>query len=588
MLKLLTRLKAKELIFISISIVFIVVQVWLDLMLPDYMANITTLVQTPGNTIREILNQGVGMLLCITGSLITSIIVGYLSSFIGSGFSKNLREELFDKVYSFGMAEINRFSISSLITRTTNDVMHVQRLVTMGLQIAIKAPIMAVWAVSKIVDKSKILSEITGIAVVVSMVIMFATMMIVVPKFKKVQKLTDQINGVTRESLLGIRVTRAYNAEKYQETKFDNVNQELTKIGKFTGRIMTALWPCIDLTTYALTLGTYLIGAFLIQNSIIDMRLELFSNIVVFSNYSSMVLSSFMMLATIIIMYPRVSVSSNRILEVLNTEPSVVEGNMNSTTQLRGLVEFKDVSFRYPATDKYVFEHVSFVAQPGETIAIVGPTGCGKSTLINLIPRFYDATSGDILLDGLSIKEYSKESLNSKIGYVPQKVTLFSGSVHENVSYGYSYGNKPTLEDVKNAINIAQAEDFVLNMDGQYDAQIARSGNNISGGQKQRLQIARAIARKPQIYIFDDSFSALDYKTDALVRKAIKNISSESTKFIVSQRIGTIRYSDKIIVLENGHVVGLGTHDELLDNCPEYRSMAEAQLRKEELYNGKI
>lgn len=585
MLKLLTRLRAKELILIAISVVFIVIQVWLDLKLPDYMSNITTLVQTPGSSMQDIWLQGRGMLMCVSCSLISSVIVGYLSSFIGAGFSKNLREEMFNKVYSFGMAEVKKFSISSLITRTTNDIMHVQRLVTMGLQIAIKAPIMAVWAVSKIIDKSAILSGITGITAVVCMVMMFLTMMVVIPKFKRVQKLTDQINGTTRESILGIRVIRAYNAEKYQENKFDNVNQELTKIGKFTGRTMSALWPCIDLTTYGLTIGTYVIGAFLIQNAVFDMKLELFSNIIVFSNYSSQVLSSFMMLAMIVVMYPRVSVSSNRILEVLKTEPSVIEGQMNTDTEIQGKVEFRNVSFKYPDRDAYVLKNISFVAETGETIAFVGATGCGKSTLVNLIPRFYDASDGEILVDDVNVKKYTRSALNSKISYVPQKAILFSGTVTENVSYGNKYGIKPTAEDVVEAINIAQAEEFVKNMDGSYDAQVARSGNNISGGQKQRLQIARAIARNPEFYIFDDSFSALDYKTDAALRKAIKEKAQNSTKFIVAQRIGTIRYADKIIVLENGTIAGIGTHNYLLDNCPAYRSMAEAQLKKEELYN---
>lgn len=586
MFKLLTRLRTKELVLIAISVVFIVIQVWLDLKLPDYMANITTLVQTPGSSINDIWKEGQGMLMCVSCSLIASIIVGYLSSFIGAGFSKNLRKEMFEKVYSFGLEDVQKFSISSLITRTTNDVMHVQRLVTMGLQVSVKAPIMAVWAISKIINKSKVLSGLTGITAVVSMAIMFVTMIIVVPKFKKVQKLTDQINGTTREGLLGIRVVRAYNAEKYQEQKFDNVNQELTKLGKFTGRTMSALWPCIDLTTYALTLGTYIIGAFLIQNALLDMRLELFSNIIVFSNYSSQVLSSFMMLSMIVIMYPRVSVSANRILDVLQTNPAITDGPITTDTEIKGTIEFKNVSFKYPDMNSYILQNISFTAAAGETIAIVGATGSGKTTLVNLIPRFYDVSNGEILIDGINIKEYSRNALNSKISYVPQKAMLFSGTVHENVAYGESYGIKPSEQDVIEAISVAQAEDFVLNMDGQYNAKIARGGNNISGGQKQRLQIARAIARNPEFYIFDDSFSALDYKTDAALRKAIKEKASNSTKFIVAQRISTIRYADKIIVIDKGTIVGMGKHNELLDSCSEYRSIAEAQLRKEELYNG--
>lgn len=586
MLKLLTRFRIKELILMAISIVFIILQVGLDLRLPEYMSNITVLVQTPNSSMYDILIEGAGMLLCVTCSLITSIIVGYLASHIGAGFSKNLREEMFDKVYSFGMEEIKKFSISSLITRTTNDINHVQRMVSMGLQIGIKAPIMAVWAVSKIIDKNLVLSGLTGIAVLIAVLTMFVTMLIVIPKFKLVQKLTDKINCVSRESLLGIRVIRAYNAEEFQEEKFDDVNTELTKLGKFTGKTMTVIWPLIDLVNYCLTLGIYIIGAILIQRAVFDMKLELFSNIIVFSNYASQVLASFMMLAMTIIMYPRVSVSSKRLLEVLNTKSTIVDGNFEGeNTAVRGKIEFNHVSFKYPDSDNYVLKDISFVANSGETVAIVGSTGCGKSTLVHLIPRFYDVTSGKITIDNIDIKDYTKEGLNSKIGYVPQKAVLMSDTVVENVGYGNKHGKVPSQKQIEKAIEIAQAKSFVMQMNEGYESQIARGGTNVSGGQMQRLQIARAVARDPEIYIFDDSFSALDYKTDAILRKELQQHTNDSTKIIVAQRIGTIRYADKIVVLNNGKIEGCDTHNNLLENCPLYRSMAEAQLRKEELYN---
>lgn len=585
MLKLLTRFRAKELFLITISIVFIVLQVGLDLRLPEYMSNITVLVQTPGSHMNDILVEGFHMLICVTCSFITSIIVGYLASHISSGFSKNLRNEMFDKVYSFGMDEINRFSISSLITRTTNDINHVQRMVSMGLQIGIKAPIMAIWAVSKIVNKNFVLSGLTGISVLISVIIMVVTMLIVMPKFKKVQQLTDKINLVSRENLLGIRVIRAYNAEQFQEEKFDDVNLELSKLGKFTGKVMTVIWPLIDLVNYGLTLGIYIIGAILIQNAALNVKLELFSNVIVFSNYASQVLASFMMLSMTIIMYPRVSVSSKRLLEILNTEPSIVDGLYDKDTELKGKIEFKNVSFKYPNADNYILKNISFIANPGETIAIVGTTGCGKSTLVNLIPRFYDVTEGEIIIDDINIKEYSKNALNSKLGYVPQKAVLMSNSVKNNVGYGNKFGAVPDQKQIEKAIEIAQAKQFVLEMENQYDASIARGGTNISGGQKQRLQIARAIARNPEIYIFDDSFSALDYKTDFNLRKELNKYIQNHTQIIVSQRIGTIRYADKIIVVNNGTVENSGTHDYLLDHCLLYRTMAESQLKTEELYN---
>ena len=586
MLTLLNKFGLKEFGLLILSFIFVVLQVGLDLKLPEYLSNITVLVQTPGNSIYDILMQGAGMLICITFSLITSIIVGYLASHIGAGFSKNLREEIFDKVYDFGMEEIKRFSISSLITRTTNDINHAQRMIAMGLQIGVKAPIMALWAVSKILDKNLELSGLTGVAVALAFLIMMITMFVVMPKFKLVQKLTDKINGVSREGLIGIRVIRAYNAEQFQEAKFDDVNVELTKLGKFTGKTMTVIWPLIDLINYGLTLGIYIVGALLIQKSAIDMKLDLFSNIVVFSSYASQVLAAFMMLGMTIVMYPRVSVSSKRLIEILKTKPSMTEGKFDGkNTAVHGRVEFNNVSFKYPDSDNYVLKDISFIANPGETIAIVGLTGCGKSTLINLIPRFYDVTSGKITIDNVDIRDYTKEGLNSKIGYVPQKAVLMSETVNNNIGYGTKHNVKPSQEQIEQAMKIAQAKQFVMQMSEGSESQISRCGTNVSGGQMQRLQIARAIARDPEIYIFDDSFSALDYKTDAILRKELEQHTQENTKIIVAQRIGTIRYADKIVVLNNGKVEGYDTHNNLLDNCSLYRSMAEAQLRKEELYN---
>lgn len=585
MLKLLCKLGKKEFFLLLLTSIFILFQVGLELKLPDYMANITTLVQTPGSEMSEVLSQGKDMLLCAFLILIFSIIIGLLTSLIGAGFSRTLRKDVFDKVYSFGMEEIKKFSVSSLITRTTNDITHVQKILSMGLQIAIKVPVMSVWAISKILGKSYELSGLTGVAVALIFVIMSSLMSLVIPKFKLIQKLTDNINGVVRENLLGIRVIRAYNAEEYQENKFDQINLKLTKIGKFTGRIMTVLWPIMDLITYALTLAIYVVGAFLIQNAVVDVKLELFSNVIVFSNYSMQVIASFIMLSMILVMYPRVNVSANRIREILDTNPKVIPGEFNGNTNIKGKIEFKNVYFRYPDSNSYCLENISFIVNKGETIGFIGATGCGKSTLINLIPRFYDVTSGEILIDGINIKEYSKECLYSKMGYVPQKSVLFSGTVNENVTYGKKEGSKPSYENMTKAVKIAQGEEFVLNMPDKYDSVIARGGNNISGGQKQRLQIARAIARNPEFYIFDDSFSALDYKTDAVLRKALRKSTKDSTNIIVAQRIGTIRYADKIVVLDNGKIVGMGKHNELLDSCKLYRDIAESQLKKEELYN---
>ena len=586
MLKLIKYLRKREIILIILSSIFVVLQVWLELQLPDYMSRITSLIQSENVKMIDVLSEGKMMLACAIGGLLTSIIVGFFASHIGAGFSQSLRSKVFDKVYSFSMAEIKQFSVNSLITRTTNDISHVQRIISMGLQVAVRAPIMAFWAVSKILDKSQELSALTAIAIVFIVISISILMAMVIPKFKIMQALTDEINGVMREGLLGVRIIRAHNAEDYQEEKFERTNTQITKIGKFTNRVMTVMWPIMDLITNALTLAIYVVGAMLLVKTVgIDNRIELFSNVIVFSNYSMQVIASFMMMIMIFAMYPRVSVSANRILEVLNTNTTVIEGNIAEENNKRGQIEFKNVYFKYPDGENYVLEDISFIANKGETIAFIGATGCGKSTLINLIPRFYDVSKGEILIDGINVKEYTKQLLYSKLGYVPQKSILFSGTVNSNVAYGEKFGEKPNDESIKSAIKIAQGEDFVLNMPEKYESSIARGGNNISGGQKQRLQIARAIARHPEFYIFDDSFSALDYRTDAILRKELKKNIKESTNIIIAQRIGTIRYADKIVVLDNGKIVGFGEHNYLLDNCPTYRSIAESQLRKEELYN---
>ena len=583
MIKLIKKIKLKELILMFISIFFIVIQIYLDLKLPEYVSNITELVQTKDSQMSDILLQGQYMIITAVSSLICSIIIGFFASFIGAGYSRTLRSEIFDKVYSFGMEEIKRFSISSLITRTTNDINRVQQIITMGMQIAVRAPIMAVWAITKILDKSLVLSGLTAITIVLIVIMMLSIMPFVMPKFKLIQKLTDEINSVTREGLLGIRIIRAYNAEKYQKAKFEEVNEKITKTSKFTNKTMAIMWPIIDLFTNGLTLAIYVVGALLLMQTPMDGRLDLFSNIIVFSSYSMQVITSFMMLAMILVMYPRVKVSVNRVLEVLDTKPQVIDGRIEEDNGIKGKIEFKNVYFKYPDSDKYYLENISFVANKGETIAFIGATGCGKSTLVNLIPRFYDVTSGEILIDDVNIKEYSKYYLHSKLGYVPQKSVLFRGTVEENVSCG----EKQSKKDIINAIKVAQGENFVLDMPDKYDSEIARGGENISGGQKQRLQIARAVVRNPEFYIFDDSFSALDYKTDAVLRKELRNKTKDSTNIIVSQRIGTIRYSDTIVVMDDGKIVGMGKHDYLLDNCPIYREIAESQLRKEELYNAK-
>ena len=582
MIKLLKKLTKKEVLFSIICISLVAFHVWLELKVPDYMSEITRLVQTEGSKMGDIIKQGSMMMVCAFASLICSIIVGYFAAKVASSFSANLRGRLFKKVENMGIAEVKKFSTSSLITRTTNDVMQVEMLIGMGLQAMVKAPIMAVSAILKIIDKGFEWSILTACCVSVLLFVVAILMIIVLPRFEKVQKLIDKINSVTRENLSGIRVIRAFNAEKYQTGKFAKVNDDLTDMQLFNQRCFAIMGPMMNLVMHSLTLGIYIIGSILIQEAGMLDKVTLFSNMVVFSSYGMHVIMSFLMLSMIFMMVPRAEISAKRINEVLDEEISVVGGTFNGNTKEVGVVEFKNVSFKYPDADDYVLRNISFKVNKGETIAFIGSTGSGKSTLINLVPRFYDVTEGEILVDGVNVKEYSLEALNNKLGYVPQKAVMFTGSVKDNVSYGDN-GKEITFSKVKEAIKVAQGEEFVLKMENDYEAHIARGGTNVSGGQKQRLAIARAIARDPEIYIFDDSFSALDYKTDAVLRKELKKYTKEATSMIVAQRIGTIINADKIVVLNEGECVGIGTHKELLKSCEIYKEIALSQLSKEEL-----
>ena len=585
MFKLFKNFNTKDLLIIILCIIFVVIQVWLDLKLPDYMSSITRLVQTEGSSMNEIILQGVYMLLCAFGSLLSAICVGYMSSLLSANFSKVLRKKIFNKVEDFGTEEIKKFSTSSLITRTTNDVTQIEMLISMGLQLLIKAPIMAVWAISKILNKSIEWSALTGVGVVVLLATIITLMLIVLPRFEIVQKLIDKVNGVTRENLMGIRVVRAFNAEKFEEERFDKVNCELTNTQLFNQKCFAILNPMMNIVMHFLTLGIYFIGAILIEKSLMSDKITLFSDMVVFSSYGMQVIMSFLMLAMIFMMWPRAQVSAKRINEVLDSSISIIDGNYYDAGLEKGTVEFKNVSFKYPDADEYLLKNISFKVNRGETIAFIGSTGSGKSTLINLVPRFYDVTDGEILVDGINVKEYNGEVLHNKIGYVPQKAVMFTGTVFYNVAYGEAAEKDISLDKVKKAIEVAQGTDFVEKMENTYEAHIARGGTNVSGGQKQRLAIARAIAKDPEIYIFDDSFSALDYKTDSSLRRELKKYTKDATSMIVAQRIGTIINADKIVVLDKGECVGIGTHKELLKSCEVYKEIALSQLSKEELEN---
>lgn len=585
MLRIFKNFRKQEVVLALFSVVFVVAQVWLELKLPDYMREITSLITTQDSAMHDILIAGGKMLLCAFGSLLVTVLVAVCASRIASNFSAIVRGKLFDKVQSFSMEEIGRFSTASLITRSTNDVTQVQMLIVMGLSIMLRAPIMAVMAILKIVDKSWQWTLSTGVAVVVLLIVVIICVSLCMPKFKRLQSLTDDINQVTRENLTGLNVVRAYNAEAYQEEKFEKVNKDLTDTHWFTSKTMAFMMPTIMMIMNGLSLAIYWIGAVLI-NDAQDMqeKFTLFSDMVVFSSYAMQVVMSFMMLVMIFIMLPRASVAAKRILEVLDTEPSIEDGTRDTFPVMKdGEVEFKDVSFKYPDAEEYVLEHISFSAKKGETIAFIGATGCGKSTAINLIPRFYDATEGEVFVDGVNVKEYTQEALHNKIGYVSQKAILFSGTIADNVAYGENGKAPATQDDIAMAVKVAQASEFVEKKDQGYDGYVAQGGSNFSGGQKQRLSIARAIARQPEILIFDDSFSALDYKTDRILREALRKECKDATKIIVAQRIGTIRDADKIIVLDDGQIAGMGTHDELMKNCEVYQKIAYSQLSKEEL-----
>ncbi|MDD4187823.1 MAG: ABC transporter ATP-binding protein [Bacilli bacterium] len=583
MFKILKKINKKEISLMLVVVLLVVFQVWLDLKSPEYMAEITKLVQTPGSKIIDILLNGFFMILCALGSLAGAIAVGYLVSYVSSTFAFRLRKLLFSKVGDFSMEEIKAFSTNSLITRTTNDLTQVQIFLAVGLQILIKSPLLAIWAIFKVLNKSWEWMLLTAGSVFFILIYIIILVLFVMPKFKKVQEAIDDVNGIARENLLGIRVVRAFNAEDYQENKFTNINNNLTSIQTFIQKMMSTMQPVMHLVMQMLTVGIYLIGAYLISSAGSADKLNIFSNMVVFSTYAMMILMAFVSLASVFIFYPRASVSALRINEVLETESKIKDGYVNrDTSKVKGTVEFKDVSFKYPDADEYMLQNISFKVNEGETFAIIGSTGSGKSTLINLLPRLYDATKGTVLVNDIDVKKYKQSFLNNKISYIPQKAGMFSGTVKENVNYGTS-NVKKTQDRLKKAIEIAQAKDFVENLDGQYDSYIARGGTNVSGGQKQRLSIARAIMKKPEIYIFDDTFSALDYKTDLKLRQELKKHTKEASCIIVSQRIGTILNANQILVLDKGKSVGLGTHQELLKTCRVYKEIALTQLSEKEL-----
>ena len=582
MIKLLKNLRKKEIFLILISCVFIFISVDLELKMPDYMATITKLVQTEGSKMKDIVTNGGYMLLCALGSLICSIVVGFLISYIASKFSMNIRSKLFNTVEDLDMEEIKEFSPSSLITRTTNDVSQIEMLLGMGLQLLIKAPITAVWAVTKILNKNMSWSIITAVSLAILLVTLIIISLIVVPKFKIVQKLIDKLNNVTRENLTGIRVVRAFNAENYQENKFNEVNTSLTKQQMFNQKTFAIMSPMMYLVMYFLTLSIYFVGAYLINDASFSSKIGLFGDMIVFSSYAMQVIMSFLMLAMIFMMLPRAQVSAKRINEVLDKKVKLKEDNITLSKET-GTITFKNVSFKYPKAEEYVLKDISFDIKKGETVAFIGSTGSGKSTLINLIPRFYDVTEGEILVDNINVKDYKEEVLNDKIGYIPQKAVIFSGTINSNIGFGKVNGKKVSLKKIKESANVAQASEFIEKLDNKYNSLVARSGTNLSGGQKQRIAIARAIARNPEIYIFDDSFSALDYKTDYTLRKELKKYTKSATILIVAQRIGTIINADKIIVLDNGNCVGIGTHKELLKTCDVYKEIALSQLKEDEL-----
>ena len=620
MFRIMKYLSKAEIGQMLIALVSIVGQIWFDLELPDYMSDITTLVETPGSAMADIWTAGGKMLLVSLGSVCCAIITGYIAARVASSFGQRLRSLEFRKVESFGPAEMSKFSTASLITRSTNDITQIQMFITMGLQLIVKSPIMAVWAVCKIAGEGFEWTVATAIAVVILLVAVVILMALVMPKFKAMQRLTDNINLVARENLTGLRVVRAYNAEDYQESKFTKANKDLTDTQLFTNRTMAIMMPLMNTVMNGLMLAVYWIGAYLIEAAELTDKLTVFSNMVVFSSYSVQVIMSFLLMSMVFVLWPRADVSAQRVMEVLNTEPIVKNGTKRAAdiakTGQTGTVEFKNVSFTYPDSREAMLQDINFKAEKGQTVAFIGSTGSGKSSLINLVPRFYDVSAGQVLVDGVDVRDYDMVALRDKIGYVPQRSVLFKGTVAGNISYGDKPGENDAVEladtstsagrkrealqlatdaandgkltdeqmsRVKAAADVAQASEFVNRMDGGFDSPIAQGGSNVSGGQKQRLSIARAVYRHPEILIFDDSFSALDFKTDRAVRDALAEEAKDSTKLIVAQRIGTIMNADRIVVLDEGKVVGQGTHKELLENCEVYRQIAESQLSESEL-----
>lgn len=584
MIKIFKNFTKKESFLTLMSVLLIVVQVWLDLKLPDYMSEITLLVQTQGSNLSDIYRAGGMMLLCAFGSLITAVLVAITAARISTNFGANLRRNLFTKVLDFSLEEISLFSTSSLITRSTNDITQIQMLIIMGLQAIVKAPILAFMAISKITGKSWQWSLVTAIAVVVLLVVVLGILALAMPKFKLLQKLTDRLTHVTRENLTGLRVVRAYNAEDYQEDRFEVVNTDLTNTQLFTTRTMAFMMPFIQLVMSGLSLAIYWVGAIVINEAGLFDRLPLFSDMIVFSSYAMQIVMAFMMLVMIFLIVPRASVSAKRILEVLDTKPTITDGDISeSVLDSAGSIEFKNVSFKYPDAQNYVLQDINFVANPGETVAFIGATGSGKTTLVNLIPRFFDATKGEVLLNGINVKDYSQENLHDQIGYASQKASLFEGTIKSNVLYGQNKQAKTLDSDIVEALDIAQANEFVESLEDGYDSEVTAGGTNLSGGQKQRISIARAIARQADVLIFDDSFSALDYRTDRQLRQALREERANKTKLIVAQRIGTIKDADRIIVLDEGRIVGNGRHEELMESCEVYQEIAYSQLSKEEL-----
>lgn len=584
MIKLLKKMGKREVLMAVLCALLVLGQVYFDLTLPDYMTDLTMMLNTAGSETSDILNVGLKMLGCTLASAALAIVCGYLSAKTASGFSYTIREKLFNHVMDMGSEEMQDFSIPSLITRTTNDITQIQMIVSMGLQMIIKSPIMAVWAVIKILGKSWELSAVTAAFVVVICVFVLAVMATCIPRFRIVQKLTDKINRVARENLTGINVVHAFNAEKYQNDKFDVPSKEMMNTQLKNQRMFALMMPVMNIGMNGLTLAIYWLGAVLIQQialTAVQDRITFFSNVVVFSTYATYVVMSFMMLVMIFMMLPAAQVSAERINEVLERDVNIKEGSVSEGRE-HGTVEFKNVSFRYPHASEDELSNISFKINKGQTLAIIGATGSGKTTLISLIPRFYDATDGEVLVDGVNVKNYKFDTLYDKLGYVTQKAVLFAGSIRENVFFGESAAPE-TDEELKNAIELSQAEEFVDKLPDGTEHMISQMGRNVSGGQKQRLSIARALSRKPEILVFDDSFSALDYKTDAKLREGLNEKLKDTTKIIVAQRISTIRHADKIIVLDRGEAVGMGTHEELMKNCDVYKEIALSQLSAAEL-----